>query len=91
MTTVNALREDKILAIGEAVGTGDITPVEGFNKLHQLGYAIPDAHDAVLHALDFGEREHCDRCEGMGTVGTPYSGSDPVCVYCGGRGSVSDD
>lgn len=80
MTTVNALRDDKILDIDEAIGSGDITPDEGRRRFLRLNYSIPDAYDAVLKALDDGGRQYCDGCEGEGEA----------CPQCDGQGSVAD-
>ncbi len=32
--------------------------------------------------------ETCQRCDGTGVLGTPYSGSDPSCPDCSGEGVI---
>ncbi len=91
MNAVNAMREDEILSIEEAVGSGAMTPEEGRKQLiKHFNRATWEAADQICHALDFGEREECDPCLGTGSVDAPFSGSDPCCDECGGQGSVSD-
>ncbi len=88
MNAVNAMREDNILHIGEAVGSGDMPPQMGRTQLERLGKQNWQAADDICFALDYGDREECDPCLGTGSVDAPFSGSDPCCDECGGQGSV---
>ncbi|KKM15771.1 hypothetical protein LCGC14_1692760, partial [marine sediment metagenome] len=52
MNKVNALREDTIATITEAIGAGTMTPVAGAEKLRGHGYTSVGARDAILDILD---------------------------------------
>ncbi len=89
MSAVNALREDKILDIGEAVGSGDMTPADGRMLLaKRFNRKAWEAADDICFALDYGDREECDYCGGDGVAMTLTSATDPSCGWCDGQGSV---
>ncbi len=84
MNKVNALREDTIATITEAIAAGTMTPVAGAEKLRGHGYTSVGARDAILDVLDAAGLEHCQPCDGGGRQPWPSI----ICWVCKGQGSI---
>lgn len=88
MNKVNALREDTIATITEAIAAGTMTPVAGAEKLRGHGYTSVGARDAILDILDAAGLTYCEDCDGVGVAAPPGMVGARKCPHCKSQGSI---